>query len=83
MTLKSILQKYLGLTTGGEGGREDMEVVIMVVSANWIRDETISNDRKKRGFLRLFLFLMLYEVFFTRYSIYRTKYECEEMVGLI
>ncbi len=25
----------------------------------------------------------LYEVFFTRYSIYRTKYECEEMVGLI
>ncbi len=48
MTLKSILQKYLGLTTEGEGVKEDMEVVIMVVSANWVRGEAISNDRKKQ-----------------------------------
>jgi hypothetical protein len=42
----------------------------MAVSANRIRDEAISNDRKKRGLLRLFLFLILYEVFFYyRYSI--------------
>ena len=42
----------------------------MAVSANWIRNEAISNDRKKRGLLRLFLFLILYKVFFTIGTVY-------------